>query len=126
MTKIPTSVRVARYFILADALVWLVFTAVAASGRHPAIPAAPVVRWSYTVLGLAACLALFGGYAWLSQGGAVVYYPVVGLLGLISVATVLDQVGVLDLLVLAINLAALLLLIKDRRYYLRDRSAGVT
>lgn len=124
MTKTPVTVSVARYLILADVLVWLVFAAVVASGRHPAIPPGPLIRWGYAGLGLVTCLALFGGYAWLSRGGGLVYYPMVSLLGLISVGTLLDQVGVVDLLVLAVNLAALLLLIKDRDFYLQRKSPG--
>jgi len=117
--KSPVSVNVTLFLVLLNALIWLAFAIITAFGLHPAIPEGDLVRWVMSILALLTCLFLIGIYILLRKYGGITYYLMLGILALICILTVTDEFGVADMVVLIINAASFLLLIKDRVYYLQ-------
>ena len=123
MTKPPSTVPAAHFLLLLNALVWLVFGIIVAAGLHPSMPESDVFRWIMAVLALLTTGVLLGLRVFLRRRSRIAYYLTVGLLVVLSTLTVTDEFGLSDLIVLIIIAAPLVLLIKDRAWYLR-RSPG--
>ena len=123
MTKRPSTVPAALFLLLLNALVWLVFGIIVAAGLHPSMPESDVVRWTMAVLAFLTTGVLLGLRVFLRRRSRIAYYLTIGLLVVLSTLTVTDEFGLSDLIVLIIIAAPLLLLIKDRAWYLR-RSPG--
>ena len=88
------------------------------------MPAASAMRWVMVILALASSMALAGIAVLLRRRSRFAFYFGLALLALISVLSITDQVGLLDLLTLLLNLVAFGLMIKDRAWYLqRDKAA---
>lgn len=114
----PPTVRLTRVLVYLNALAWFLFGLIVALGIHPAMPSDPVARWGVAILafGCAVCLV---GLGWLlSRRSKAVFWSTVAILVVLSLATSLDEVGLADLLALAIIMSPLILLIKDRNWYL--------
>jgi hypothetical protein len=126
MTKCPVSVSVTFILLLLNALIWLALGVLLAINAHPAIPDVPLIRWGMTFLAFAGGGILLGLLVLLGKRYPPAYYIVIGILAAITVLTFFDQVGLIDLLYLAINLAPIPMLIKDRAWYLQRsaREAG--
>jgi hypothetical protein len=113
------SVKLTKYLVFINALIWLVFAIIVAAGFHPAIPHGPRYRWGITILALLTSVFLIGDYRIMMVRGGFAYYFLLGMLALISLLTITDEFGVVDLIVFLFNLLTFILLIKDRRYYLQ-------
>jgi hypothetical protein len=124
MNKPPVSVTITLFLIPLNALVWLAFAIITASGLHPAIPEGDLFRWGMSILAFLTCVFLIVVYFLLRRQGGVAYYLMLGMLALISLLSVTDEFGLLDLLVLVINVVSFLLLIKDRAFYLQRKQAN--
>jgi len=119
MTKPPSTVTAAHFLLLLNALVWLVFGIIVAAGLHPSMPESDVFRWTMAVLALLTTSVLLGLWVFLRRRSGIAYYLTIGLLVVLSILTVTDEFGLPDLMVLIIIAAPLVLLIKDRAWYLR-------
>ncbi len=124
MTQQPRSVSIAFVFMLLDALIWLTFGLIVALGAHPALPDVPLVRWSMAVLSLAVVGALLGLSTSLRRRNRVTYVLAVALLAVLSLVTLFDDFGLVDLAVLAVTVFPLALLLKDRAWYLQAPQEG--
>jgi hypothetical protein len=113
----PRSVRITLIFILVNALVWLVFALLVATGLHPSLPASIPLRWFMVAMSLIAAVALTGVTILLKRRNKLAHLLSVAGLGLLVILTVVDEVGLVDLLVLVAEVLPLVLLIKDRRWY---------
>ena len=113
------SVRLTRYLVYLNALIWLGLAIVIAGGFHTAIPQGPLYSWGMTILALLAFGFLIGDYRLMVKHGGLAYYLMLGMIALISILTVMDEFGLVDLAVLLLNLLTFILLIKDRHYYLQ-------
>jgi len=69
-------------------------------------------------------MALAGLALLLSRRSRLAFYLAVILLTIIAVLSVTDQVGWIDLAALAVSVIPLLLLLKDRAWYLRREAPG--
>ncbi len=118
----PRTVRITLFLILLNAVVWLGFAFLAVLGVIPGLPEIPGLRWLMAGLALA-CSIVLGLTAFLLQR-RVRLGLVLGLLLLtiIAVLSLSDQLGWLDILSFLVCLVPLVLLVKDREWYLR--SAG--
>lgn len=118
MSKTPLSATVAFGFILANALVWLAFAFIVAAGVHPGLPAGESVRVVMASLAVVGAIGLTVLAFLVRRRSRVGYFLAVAALFLLAILIFADQVGLPDLIVLAMVVIPLLLLIKDRTWYL--------
>jgi len=119
MTKTPASVSAVLVFLLLNALVWLGFAIILASGVHPSMPVSNQVRWIMAILAFLIAGALLGLCIFLRRRNRIAYFLTLGLLLVTSFLTVTDQFGLSDLIVLTVMVIPFGLLIKDRGWYLQ-------
>jgi lysylphosphatidylglycerol synthetase-like protein (DUF2156 family) len=125
MTNRPLSVSAALILILLNALVWLALGVIIAANVHPALPDQPLIKGVMAFLALATAGILLGLFIFLGRHSRVAYFIALGLLIATSLLSILDEFGLADLVFLAINIAPIILLIKDRTWYLQMRSRAV-
>ena len=118
MLRPPTTVRVTRLLLLADSLLWLAFGVYTATGAHPSFGGTSAYRWAMAILALAAAALLAGFLIHLRNPTPTGYWMGTTLLALMVLASVLDQLGFADLVVVAALALPLVLLIRDRSWYL--------
>lgn len=121
MTNRPLSVSAALIFTLLNALVWLALGVIIAANAHPALPDVPIIKGIMAFLSFAASGILLGLFVFLGKRSRIAYFIAVGLFVAISLMTIFDQFGLADLVILIINIVPIILLIKDRAWYLQIR-----
>jgi hypothetical protein len=124
MNRFPATVLAALLLLALDALLWFAFGVAAATGSIVSFAAMPAVQWVMAGLAWASAAALAILTILLSRRIRLAFYLVVILLAIIAVLSITDQVGLLDLASLAVSVIPLVLLLKDRAWYLRRRDAG--
>ena len=122
MDRPPTSVSAARLLILLNALVWLTFAAIIAIGAHPAMPDSALLRWVMAILGLLTCVALLVLYVFLGRRSRLAFFAALTALGCLAFLTIADQVGLVDLVILALTLAPIACLIGGRGWFMQGRA----
>ena len=123
MNRFPATVRIALLLLALDALMWFAFGVVVAAGGNASIHV-PAVRWVMAGLAWASTAALASLTLLLSRRNRLAYYLAVILLTIIAVLSITDQVGWVDLAALAVSVIPLVLLVKDRAWYLRREAPG--
>jgi lysylphosphatidylglycerol synthetase-like protein (DUF2156 family) len=118
MTRPPVSVTVTIGLILVNAIVWIAFAVIVAARMHPSLPAGDLVRVIMASLALLAAAVLVFLSIMLRRRSRWGYILTVAALILLAALTIADEVGLADLVVLAIAVIPLSLLIKDRAWYL--------
>lgn len=118
----PRSVKVALFLIILNAVIWLIFSAIVVLDGHPALPDSPLVKWVMAALAFATAIALFGLSILLKKRIRIAYYLALAFLLFISILTIFDDFGLVDLVVLMINIIPIILLIKDRVWYRQPKS----
>jgi lysylphosphatidylglycerol synthetase-like protein (DUF2156 family) len=113
------SISVTAIFVLLNALVWLAFGVIIALDAHPALPDLPVLKGIMAFLSLAAAGILLGVLFLLGKRNRFAYFIALAFFAATALLTIFDDFGWADLVVLALNLAPIILLIKDRAWYLR-------
>ncbi len=121
MTNRPRSVTVVFGFFGLNALVWLAFGLLIAFNLHPALPNDPLLKGLMAILSLGLAGTLLGLLFLLLRRSQIAYFGAVGLLALSCLMLVFDDFGLADLVFLLISLAPLVLLLKDRAWYLEKR-----
>ena len=119
MTKRPFSVTVTLILILLDALFWLVFGGIVVANAHPGLPDLPYIKEIMAFLAFATAGALLVLFFLLGKQYRIAWFLALALLGIIALLTIFDQFGMSDLFVLIINIVPVILLIKDRAWYIR-------
>ncbi len=122
MTNRPLSVSIALLIIIINAVLWLAFSIIIAVNAHPAIPDLPLIKWIMAALALITATWLLGLFIFLGKRMKIAYYPAIAFLLLISLLTIFDDFGIIDLAVLILHIIPLILLIKDRTWYLQTNS----
>jgi lysylphosphatidylglycerol synthetase-like protein (DUF2156 family) len=125
MSKYPPTVVAVLVFLLANALVWIGFALLAVAGAHEGLPSEPAVRWIMAGLAFGCGCVLIGLAAALARRIRIAYFLVTAVLAVLAVLTVTDDVGWIDLAYMALVVIPLALLLKDRKWYLRQNSAGL-
>ena len=115
------SVSATFALIVLNALIWLAFGVIVAANVHPALPDLPLFKGimallSFTVSGMLLVLVVF-----LGKQNRAAYYLTLILLNAVSLLTFFDDFGLTDLVVLVINIAPFVLMIKNRAWYLQAR-----
>jgi predicted membrane channel-forming protein YqfA (hemolysin III family) len=117
MVNRPRSVSAALVFILLNALIWLALGLIIALHLHPALSDNPLVRGVMAGLSFGAAAILLELFFVLRRRSRLAWYLVLGFLALTCVLTIFDQVGLVDLVVLVINLVPIVLLIVGRGWF---------
>jgi chromate transport protein ChrA len=118
MKNRPKSVVAGYFFILANALIWLVLGIVIAINAHPAIPDTPGLRWTFTGLSFTMAAIILILCVLLYRRNRMGYFLTLALFIFNAVLTMFDNVGWSDLVVLALNIIPVILLILDRNWYI--------
>ncbi len=121
MTNRPLTVNANFAFILLNALIWLVLGIVVAADIHPALPDNPTMRGIMAALSLVITAILVTLFIFLLKRFRMAYYLTLVFFALTSLLTIFDQVGLSDIVVLVINIIPIVLLIKDRAWYLQGK-----
>lgn len=90
----------------------------AAMGGITGFSAGNLGKWLLAGLALGTAVCLGGLVYYLARRRRIAFYTATILLGIILVLSITDQVGLWDILTMLSVLAALVLLIKDRKWYL--------
>jgi len=109
---------ITRYLVYLIGLAWVGLGLVTAYGLHPALPASPGYRWGLGGLAFLIGTALVALYRLIRNQRAVLYYSFVGILSLISVSFIFDEVGWIDVSAFLLHLFLILLVVRDREVYL--------
>ncbi len=117
MTRIPATVVATLTLLGLDAVMWFAFGVYVAAGGIASI-GAPAVRWVMAGLAWASAAALLALTVVLSRRVRPAFTLAIMLLGIIAALSLTDQIGLLDLAALALTVIPLLLLLKDRAWYL--------
>lgn len=108
MARASTWVAAARVLIALNALIWFGFALIVAIGAHPAMPASALVRGVMIVGGLLAGAGLTALALLLGRRRKWIY---------LAALSISDQVGLVDLVVLAATLAPIVCLLRGRSWY---------
>ena len=114
----PRTVTIAYVFILANALVWLALGGIVTANIHPALPDATLLKGIMAVMSFIGAGILLVAFFLLLKRRRSGFYLAIGFLIVTTLLTFFDQVGWSDLVVLVINLVPIILLVKDRNWYL--------
>jgi hypothetical protein len=115
----PVSVTIAYVFISLGALTWLALGALLALNAHTGCPDEPPVRDLMAGLSAAAGLALLVLLYLLSRRWRPAFFLTLSALTAASLSPLLDDVGLADCAFMAVTLVPLILLLRDRYWYLR-------
>jgi len=124
VTKPPLAVGLARLLIALNALIWLSFGVIVASGAHPAMPHSGVLRWIMAIGGLLAGAALVTLAVLLGRKRRWVHRASLAVLAVLAALSITDQVGLADLAVLALQLTAIACLLRGRAWFMVPRGSG--
>jgi lysylphosphatidylglycerol synthetase-like protein (DUF2156 family) len=104
-----------------NAVFWLGFAIIVALGGIPGFDGTAGEKWILAgmALGAAVCLAVLAFF--LARRKKAAFYTAVTVLTIILVLSFTDQVGLWDVLTMLSILVALVLLLKDRKWYLDER-----
>jgi hypothetical protein len=119
MTHPPLSARATVFLISLNALAWAAFGIVTAAGALPSLQQPLALRWVFAGLALGAAAVLATIAVLLARRVRQAYFAALGMLAAIAVLSITDQVGAADLISLALVVLPIVLLIKDRSWFLR-------
>jgi lysylphosphatidylglycerol synthetase-like protein (DUF2156 family) len=114
----PISFSLALIFILLNALIWLAFGLIVALNAHPALPDNPLLQGWMAVLSFCAAGILLVLFIFLRKRHRTAWFAALGFLAITSILTIFDDFGWTDFIVFVINIVPMLLLLKDRAWYM--------
>jgi hypothetical protein len=113
------SITLARIFIILNALIWLALGIIIALNVHPALPVPTTMKAIIAIISIAMAGILILLFFFLQKGNRMAYYLTIAFFGFVSILTIFDEVGLSDVFILVLNLIPIVLLIKDRTWYLK-------
>ncbi len=121
MNTRPRSVSITFMLIILNTFIWLAFGIIVIAHIHPALPNSPLVKGLLASLAFITAGILLTFLLLLIKHLRIAYFFMVATLTVLSLATIFDDFGWIDFVVLVIGLVPLILLIKDRAWYLRAK-----
>jgi hypothetical protein len=115
------SVLITRDFVLLNAIIWLAFSIIVATGMHPALPDSAFYKWFLAISAFLSAVFLFLLFFLLNKKTKIAYILTIAFLTLIVLLTIMDDLGIIDLIVLLITITPIILLIKGRKWYLLNQ-----
>jgi hypothetical protein len=95
---------------------------IVAADLHPAIPDQPILKAGMAVVSLAIAVLFSGLVVLLARRRRGAYYPAIGILLASALLNVFDDFGAADLVFLVLNIIPIILLVKDKAWFLRASS----
>ncbi len=120
MIKRPVTISITEGFVLLQIFISLGFGVIVLEDLHPAMPDLPVYRAVMGTLGLLGAVVLAALFLLLRNRMKWGYVLALSIFAGLAVLTFLDDVGWADAAFLVIVVIPLVLLIKDRRWYLSN------
>lgn len=121
MGKRPLSVNVNYVFILLNILIWLAIGIIIAADVHPALPDVPAMKGILATLSLIIAGILLVLFIFILKHNRIAFYLALAFFAATSLLTIIDEVGLSDIIVLVINIIPIILFIKDRAWYLQEK-----
>lgn len=119
--KTPVTVQVTQIIILVVGIAWIGFSLYMAIGPDPSFAKLGAYRWIMAAMTFVPGLVCVVLWALLRKRWKPAWYVAVIGLGLMTLAIVFDQVGWVDILVMLGSAIPLVLLIIDRKWYLKAK-----
>ena len=116
--KAPFSVSITLWLIFLMAVMWLGFSLFVMLGLHPSYARLGIFRWIMAGLTFLVGGILIALWMLLKKHQRFSWYGSVILLAAMTLAGLFDDIGLIDILYMIGALIPLVLLIKDRRWYL--------
>jgi lysylphosphatidylglycerol synthetase-like protein (DUF2156 family) len=120
MTRRPFSVNITLLFILLNALIWLVLAILIVVQAHPGLPDLPYISAGMAALSFAFAICLLVLLFFVARRSRRAYYLAIAFLAGTALLAIFDDVGWSDLVVILLNLVPVILLVKDRRWFLQN------
>jgi hypothetical protein len=115
----PFSVTLTWIFIILNAIIWLALGSIIAINAHPALPVPSLLKGIMAFLSISMAGILGILFVFFRKRNRIVYYLTIAFFVAVSLLTIFDDVGFSDIFVLVLNLIPIVLLIKDRNWYLK-------
>ncbi len=119
MSDRPRTVLITLIFIVINSLIWFTLGVLVAADAHPSLPDLPILKGLMALMSLAIGSSLLVLAFFLGKHSRIAFYFALILLIAVALLGFFDQFGWIDLLVFAITLVPIVLLIKDRTWYLQ-------
>jgi len=119
MVSRPRSVTVTYGFIILNIIIWFALGIIITFNLHPAMPDQPLVKGIMAILAFAAAGTLLGIFIFLRKHNRLPYYLALAFFCVSSLLTIFDDVGLVDLVALVFSIIPIILLVKDRGWYLQ-------
>lgn len=113
----PAGIPAAIGFLVLNAVLWFVFSAVTALGFHPALPDAPLLKAGMSMGSAAAGIVLVLLAHFLGRQYRLAFYASEGFLLLMAVSFVFDDIGWVDLAVIVLTIIPTVLLFFERAWF---------
>lgn len=105
--------------ILINGLMWLILGIIIAFDLHPALPDSPTMKTGMAIISILIFIVLGGLTFFLYKHNRMAYYLSLGFFIFTSILTIFDDFGITDLVVLLLGIIPIVLLIKDRKWYMQ-------
>ena len=119
MTHRPVTVTISLVIILLNALIWFILAIMIAANAVPGLGDLPSMRWVLGFLSVAIGGILLVLTYFIYKHSLKAYYLTLAFFIFTSNLVIFDDVGLADIIVLIISLIPIVLLIKDRAWYLQ-------
>jgi hypothetical protein len=122
MTLRPLTVKINLVVILVNALIWLALGIIIAIDTHPGLPDMPEMKGILAILSILIAGILLVLTFFLFKQITIAFYLTLAFFGISAFLTIFDDVGLADLGFVVICLIPVVLLIKDRAWYLQTKA----
>ncbi|MEJ2748962.1 MAG: hypothetical protein P8183_13810 [Anaerolineae bacterium] len=119
MKDSPKSVSATTAFIILNAVFWLAYTVITAFGNTYLTTVPIMVKSIIVILAFGSSVILIGIAIFIKRRNRFAFYFGLLMLAIIAVLSITDEFGLLDFFSLLISLIPLVLLLKDRNWYLK-------
>jgi hypothetical protein len=115
----PDSVTVTFGFIILNIIIWFALGMIIAFNLHPAMPDQLPFKEIMATLSFTAAGTLLVTFIFLRKHSRAAYFLMLAFLGIASILIIFDNVGWVDLAAFALSLIPIILLFKDRQWYMQ-------
>jgi hypothetical protein len=119
LTHQPITVKVNQIIILLNALIWLILTILLAINKVPGLDELQDIRWVLAIISITMAAILLALNYYLLKHSLKAFYLTIAFFGITSILIIFDDVGLADVIFFIISLIPIILLIKDRSWYLQ-------